>query len=129
MAITIFDVGLVSLKDTGNAFTYWKRAADLTGMPWSVSEGSPGFWTIHFIAESPSDDTIFNTPAFQLTYYPEGAKENPAESADWPAIRVYYGVSGVSLDAQGQLSTLAGATVDPDAGYTVFRLTTGDIKV
>jgi prepilin-type N-terminal cleavage/methylation domain-containing protein len=119
-----FDPGAIANYNNGITFYYWRSAAELVGMHYPQNDAYfPGAWTFHFFAPRSSDYTILNAPAFQFTYYPDGNVriwEAQDGSKARPAVRVFYGVGGLSTAADGS-PDVTNATYDPSAGYSVFR--------
>jgi hypothetical protein len=85
-----------------------------------VSE--PGYWWWAYFSPKPSDYTFFDAPAWQYTYYPEGAAMNKS------AIVVTYGLDlpeGIKTveDLADKRKALLASQCDPKFGYKVFLVT------
>jgi prepilin-type N-terminal cleavage/methylation domain-containing protein len=113
---------------SGASFAYFEKASELMGAPYPTDTDpmtpyAPGTWSFSFAAPKSDDYSIYNAPAWQYIYYPEGT----VPGGHKPIVIVTYGLYGIKGDVttedQYNLSRNPNAKYGADAGCQVFHVT------
>jgi prepilin-type N-terminal cleavage/methylation domain-containing protein len=117
--LSLYDTETSANPDTGDWSMYSRMAAKLIGETLTTS-GTPGFWEVQFYSVDDPSYNLFNAPAFNYEYYPDG--NVPGK----PVVDVTYGIKGINSDSFNTRAELGNAIwnadIDLNAGYKVYHI-------